>query len=79
MDERGKLSGYHGEEPGSQAEAKRKNTELVNLPFEGQPEKSPGLRVNGNVEVCILQIYAVHLDSLKNRPDGLTHGEGNRL
>ena len=38
----------------SQAEAKRKGSELVKLPFEGHLEESPRLGVNGNVEVRYL-------------------------
>ena len=56
MNERGKL---HGKEPGSQVETKREGSELITLSFEEHSEKSPGFGVNGDVEVCILQINAV--------------------
>ena len=72
IDERGELPGRHGEEPGSKAEAEGKGSELVNLPFEGHPEESPGLGENRDVEVCVLQIDAVHPHSWnKNRLDGV--------
>ena len=56
MDERSKLSGYHDEEPGSQAEAEIMGSGLVNFPFEGYLEAFPRLRVNGKVEVCVLKL-----------------------
>ena len=59
MDERGELPGHHGEEPGSQAEAKRKGSELIALSFEGHSEKSSGLWVDGDVKVSILEVNAV--------------------
>ena len=56
MDERSKFPGYHDEEPGSQAQAESTGSKLVNLPFEGHLEESPGLSMNGNVEVQDLEL-----------------------
>ena len=44
---------------------------MVNLPFEGDQNIFPGLGVNGNVKVHILQIHAVRPNSWKRSSDGL--------
>ena len=72
VDERGRLPGHHGKEPGSRAETEREGSELVTLSFEEHSEKSPGFGVNGNVKVHVLQIDAVRPHSReKGGSDGL--------
>ena len=78
MYERSKLSGFHDEDPGCQAEAKNMGSGLVNLHFEGHPEESPRLRVNGNVEVCVLKLMlCIHTDGRRAGQTLLIPAGGN--